>query len=152
VTRRFALIYYGLLVTVSVAVSVAVFSAGESARAERSVAGGYGIVEGADCLGTTVQLRQSGQFVTLERGGESLGRLRLRDGVLTGDVSCRGGRTSTSRLARRRGASPVISAAGRCAPSCAPTRPRLARDRPSRRMTSAGATSWCRVRTALAER
>lgn len=133
-TRRFTLIYYGLLVTVAVAVSLAVFSAGESARAERSVAGGYEVLEGADCLGTTVQLRQSGQFVTLERGGASLGQLRLRDGVLAGDVSCRRGddvpieaRAAAGKIAGDLGGRP-LRAELRSDPPAPGTRPAVAPD------------------------
>ena len=49
------------------------------------------------CLGSSFRLNQSGQFVDL--GGGPSGKLRLRHGQLTGDVTCVGGGTAAANLA-----------------------------------------------------
>ena len=69
-----------------------VFSAGSGEKAQPSIAGGYDVTAGAECLGPQVDVRQSGQFVALQHpDGTVAGRVRLRDGRLKGTVTCIGG-------------------------------------------------------------
>jgi Kef-type K+ transport system membrane component KefB len=72
----------------------AILLAGKDLHAEKEIAGHYQVSVGADCVGHTFDLHQSGQFVSLSRsGGDRIARLRLRDGDLTGDVTCIDGST-----------------------------------------------------------
>jgi Kef-type K+ transport system membrane component KefB len=57
-----------------------------------SVAGVYAASGG--CLGDSVTLNQSGQFVTLSAAGAATSKLRLRHGRLTGTLHCAGGSTT----------------------------------------------------------
>ena len=86
--RRLTLYYVVLLIAVAVVATI-VLSAGASEEAEPAIAGGYDVSQGNACLGDTFDLRQSGQFVTVQRADASgAGKLRFEDGRLTGDVSC----------------------------------------------------------------
>ncbi len=84
--------YYLVLAAVTIAVAVVVFTAGGDTRAAAPIAGGYDVAAGAECLGPQVDIRQSGQFLDLRGGdGVALGRARLVDGRISGDIRCRGG-------------------------------------------------------------
>jgi Kef-type K+ transport system membrane component KefB len=65
------------------------------------VAGVYAAGE-PGCL-STVDLEQSGQFVDLDGEAASSGKLRLRDGRLTGEVTCRDGSSEDVDLALAEG-------------------------------------------------
>ena len=93
--NRRLIAYYAVLAVAIVAVAIAVFSAGSGEKAQPAIAGGYDVAAGADCLGPQVDVRQSGQFVALQRpDGTVAGRLRLRHGRLTGTVNCIGGNSA----------------------------------------------------------
>ncbi len=66
---------------VSVAISV---SKGRDEDPQPSIGGFY--ASDSPCLGKSLKVVQSGQFVDVSGGAE--GKLRLRDGKLTGDVDC----------------------------------------------------------------
>ena len=87
--RRLGLYYLGLAAAL-VAVVVVVFSVGGDVDAQPPIAGGYDVDQGKDCLTAQVDLRQSGQFVTLQRsgGGRTIAKLRFRGSRLTGDATC----------------------------------------------------------------
>ena len=69
-----------------------VFRVGNSAEAQPSIRGGYDVVAGAACLGKMIDVRQSGEFVTLQLpDGSRAGNMRFKGELLTGDVECRGG-------------------------------------------------------------
>ena len=64
--RRLTLYYVALLIAVAVVATI-VLSAGASEEAEPAIAGGYDVSQGNACLGDTFDLRQSGQFVSVQR-------------------------------------------------------------------------------------
>jgi Kef-type K+ transport system membrane component KefB len=99
--RRVAIAYVLLLAMVA-AIALVVFKSGGRQRPVPQLASDYRLEVSSPCLGdrgTHLQLRQSGQFVSLEGAGEAGGRLRLRGGRLRGEVSCRDG--SVAPLALR---------------------------------------------------
>ncbi len=113
--RRLTAYYVVLLAAVAV-VTTFVLSAGTDTDPQPAIAGGYDVTAGQACLGPQFDLRQSGQFVSMQRAdGSTTGKLRFQDGRLTGDVSCL---TGAQARARRR-----PSAA---APSIGHGRPRAA--------------------------
>ena len=86
--RTLIAIYVVMAIAVAV-VSIVVISAGQDLEPEPPIAGGYDLAEPDPCLGTTFDLRQSGEFVNIENADNSLGgSLRTEQGRLTGDVSC----------------------------------------------------------------
>jgi Kef-type K+ transport system membrane component KefB len=86
--RRLTLYYVVLLLSVAVIATV-VLTAGAKEEAEPGIAGGYDVSQGQACVGEQIDIRQSGQFVSLQRAdGSGAGKLRFEDGKLTGDVSC----------------------------------------------------------------
>ena len=86
--RRLTLFYVVLLVAVA-AVATLVLSAGAKEEAEPAIAGGYDVTEGNACLGDTFDVRQSGQFVSVQRADASgAGKLRFENGELKGDLTC----------------------------------------------------------------
>jgi Kef-type K+ transport system membrane component KefB len=91
--RKRLTLYYIVLATVAVVGAVAIFAIGADAEPQPAIAGGYEVTEGQGCLSPKIVLRQSGQFVVLERAdGARAGSPRFKDGRLTGDVTClRGG-------------------------------------------------------------
>ena len=113
---RFSL-YYATLALITAAVAIVVFSAGKDEKAQQPIAGGYDAAAPNACLGPpppppsgrplpptapaqpkaggpSFDVKQSGQFVNLTNAQGNLGgQLRLKDGRLTGDVSCVNGRT-----------------------------------------------------------
>ena len=58
-----------------------------------------GIYEADACLGSNVEVTQSGQFVDFDGEGSAGGKLRLEDGRLTGDVTCTDGAGGEADLA-----------------------------------------------------
>jgi Kef-type K+ transport system membrane component KefB len=82
---------YLLLIAAVAAVVILVLQAGGQRRPPPQLAGEYRIQSPPGCLGDRFELEQSGQFVTLGGPGGSGGGLRLRDGRLRGEVSCRDG-------------------------------------------------------------
>jgi Kef-type K+ transport system membrane component KefB len=93
--------YYVVLALVVALGAAAVLHEGRGTEAERPIAGGYDVERGGGCLAPRFDLRQSGQFVALQRpDGTILGRLRVRDGRLAGTVGC-GGRLAATATAGR---------------------------------------------------
>src|SRR3954470_1657920 len=90
--RRLGAFYVALALVVAVAVA-AVIAGADSAKSQPAIAGGYDITAGNACLGPQINVLQSGQFVSFEAPqDESIhAKLRLRDGKLTGDATCRSG-------------------------------------------------------------
>jgi len=87
--RRTLIAIYVVMAIAVTAVAIVVISAGQDLDPEPSIAGGYDLVQPDPCLGTTFDLRQSGEFVNIENADGSLGgSLRTEQGSLTGDVSC----------------------------------------------------------------
>jgi Kef-type K+ transport system membrane component KefB len=133
--KRRLLLYYLGLAALLVAVAVTVFTVGADTKAQPAIAGGYDVAGGRECLGGQVDLRQSGQFITVQRAdGTSIGSLRLRDGTLTGEITCRGGDrdelTATlrgGRLTGTVGARPLSASFGREPPEAGRQRPRVPR-------------------------
>ncbi len=120
-TRRLAL-YYAVLAVALVAVVVTVFNVGRGLDAQPAIAGGYD-VEAGECLGPQIDLRQSGQFVSIGRtGGATVGKLRLTDNRLTGEVTCDG---EVVRIEARRDGKTLAGTLG-----TEPFRARLERDPP----------------------
>ncbi len=92
--------YYVVLLAAVAVVATLVLSAGSDKHPQPSIAGGYDVSAGQACLGQTVDLRQSGQFVSLNRAdGSSAGKLRFKTPRLTGDVTCAAGGTRPLRAA-----------------------------------------------------
>jgi Kef-type K+ transport system membrane component KefB len=112
--RRLTVYYTVLVVAVAVVVTL-VLSAGVKEKAQPAIAGGYDVSQGQSCLGDQIDLRQSGQFVSVLRAdGSGAGKLRFKAGQLTGPVSCAAGGSRPLRaivakgaLAGRLGAAPV---------------------------------------------
>ena len=86
--------YYVVLVAAVAVVATLVLSVGTDTDPQPAIAGGYDVSAGQACLGPQFDLRQSGQFVTMQRAdGSTAGKLRFQDDELTGDVSCLEGGT-----------------------------------------------------------
>jgi Kef-type K+ transport system membrane component KefB len=132
--RRLTLYYVGLAALL-VAVVVVVFATGREATAEPPIAGGYDVDRGEECLGGQVDLRQSGQFVTMQRAdGTRIASLRLRSGTLTGEATCRDGDTGAVAARMRNGR--LLGSVGATAVSASfvrePPEPGRQRPRPPR--------------------
>jgi len=95
--RRLA-IFYVILLAVLAGVVAFVVPAGERKQTERPIAGGYDVRTANPCLGPQFDVRQSGEFVAIAAPGGVGGQLRLRDGLLSGDVTCRDGTTAPLEL------------------------------------------------------
>jgi Kef-type K+ transport system membrane component KefB len=86
--RRLLIFYIVLPVVVAIVAAIAI-SAGSDAEAEPSIAGGYDVEGQSACLGERVDVKQSGQFVTIaDTLGTLGGTLEVEDGRLTGTVEC----------------------------------------------------------------
>ena len=82
------LIFYIVLAVATAIVATTVFSAGQDRKPQKAIAGGYDTADNP-CLGAQFDVKQSGQFVTLENADDNLaGTLELDRNSLTGDVSC----------------------------------------------------------------
>ncbi len=86
--RRVTLFYVALAIATAV-VAITVFSAGQNREAQKAIAGGYDTAADNPCLGAQFDVKQSGQFVSLENADDTLGAVLELDGQrLTGDVDC----------------------------------------------------------------
>jgi Kef-type K+ transport system membrane component KefB len=90
--RRLA-VHYAVLALVTAGVAIFVFTSGATRHAQRQIAGGYDVSAATACLGTKIELAQSGRFVTLANAQSTLsGALKWVNGRLSGAVRCvRGG-------------------------------------------------------------
>lgn len=115
--RRMA-VYYVVLAVITAVVAIVVFSSGKDEKAQPSIAGGYDATGVAACLGApppkptgaplpataptqpavlgpSFDVKQSGEFVNFSNTQGTLsGKLRLKAGKLTGDVSCVNGKSA----------------------------------------------------------
>jgi Kef-type K+ transport system membrane component KefB len=99
-SRRHLALYYAALALAVLIVVLAVAALAQRATAEEAIAGTYNVIAGQECVGRVVAIRQSGEFVTLQRSDDSsAGRLRLRSGRLTGTVNCSDGAARELRAA-----------------------------------------------------
>jgi Kef-type K+ transport system membrane component KefB len=111
-------IYYVALAVITAVVAIVVISAGKDEKAQPSIAGGYDATGAVACLGAppppatgaplpataptqpavlgpSFDVKQSGEFVNFSNTQGTLGgKLRLKDGKLTGDVSCVNGKSA----------------------------------------------------------
>jgi Kef-type K+ transport system membrane component KefB len=91
-SKRRLLIFYPTLAVVAAVVCSIAISAGQDVKPQKSIAGGYdaaGSPATLACLGPKVDVKQSGQFVSLTNTLGTLGgALKVKDGHLTGDVRC----------------------------------------------------------------
>jgi Kef-type K+ transport system membrane component KefB len=87
--RRFALGYVVVGVFLAGAIVYSIAAGGEKEPAT-PIAGVYESRD-SECLGDRFNVLQSGEFLSLEDGGELSGELRLRGDRLTGDVTCQDG-------------------------------------------------------------
>jgi Kef-type K+ transport system membrane component KefB len=102
--RRLTVYYVALALAVAV-VATLVLSAGAKEKAQPSIAGGYDVSQGQACLGDQIDVRQSGQFASMQRAdGSGAGKLRFKQGRLTGKVSCLKGGKQPLRATVRAGA------------------------------------------------
>src|SRR5215210_5382751 len=102
--RRRLSAYYVILVIAVAAVATVVLAAGSKENAQPAIAGGYDVSQGQDCLGDQIDLRQSGQFVGAQRAdGSRAGKLRFKEGRLTGEASCLKGAERPLRATVRAG-------------------------------------------------
>jgi Kef-type K+ transport system membrane component KefB len=94
-SRRRLIVFYTVLAIVATIVCVIAISAGQGVDPVKSIAGGYDVTQGADCLGPKVDIKQSGRFISLgnPRGTVSGKLLVDKKGHLTGDVDCLKGGT-----------------------------------------------------------
>jgi Kef-type K+ transport system membrane component KefB len=82
-------IHYAVLALVTVGVAVFVFTSGATKHAQRQIAGGYDVSAASTCLGTKIELAQSGRFVTISNAQSTLsGALKFVNGRLSGAVHC----------------------------------------------------------------
>jgi Kef-type K+ transport system membrane component KefB len=89
--RRLA-VHYAVLALVTAGVMVFVFASGATKHAQRQIAGGYDVSAATACLGTKIELTQSGRFVTISNAQSTLsGALKFVNGRLSGAVHCVGG-------------------------------------------------------------
>ena len=92
--KRTLIVIYAVMAIAVAVVATVVFTAGEDLSPERAIAGGYDLAEPDPCLGASFDIRQSGEFANIENADGSLGgALRVKDGRITGDVSCVDGDT-----------------------------------------------------------
>jgi Kef-type K+ transport system membrane component KefB len=124
--------YYAVLGLVTATVTVVVLAAGAGEDPQPSIAGGYDVAAGRACLGEQVDIRQSGEFLALQRpDGSSLAKPKLSGGRVRGTVSCADGRTATldatvrdGVLAGTAGGAPVRATFAREPPDPGAQRPR----------------------------
>jgi Kef-type K+ transport system membrane component KefB len=133
--RRRLIIFYTVLPIVAAIVCAIAISAGQGVDPVEDIAGGYDVTEGATCLGEKVDIKQSGQFVTLDNPrGTVSGKLKFEDGKLTGDVECVEGGTvaidatvENGDLIGRLGDAPVAAEEKRDPPAAGTPRARVPR-------------------------
>jgi Kef-type K+ transport system membrane component KefB len=96
--RRLLIGYAALLALLGAAVLISLWRGG-AVEHEPEISGAY--AGSSTCLGTEFELEQSGQFVDLHGTGDAAGKLRLRDGLLEGSVTCADGGDAQLELAVR---------------------------------------------------
>jgi Kef-type K+ transport system membrane component KefB len=116
ISKRKLLIFYPILAVIAaIVVSIAV-SAGQGVHPQKSIAGGYdasGSPAAVACIGKMVDVKQSGQFVSLTNTlGTVGGALKVKDGHLTGDVKCIAGADKKAIHAVTRGTGTLAGALG----------------------------------------
>ncbi len=81
---------YAVLAVVTVAAFALVLGIGGDTGAEKGVAGTYTIEPPSSCLGVELEIKQSGQFLSLgtREGGKPSAQARLDGDQVTGDVQC----------------------------------------------------------------
>jgi Kef-type K+ transport system membrane component KefB len=129
---RRLVVFYLLLAAVTATCVVLVIAAGADEHAQPEIAGGYHAAT-PGCLGTEFDLKQSGQFVSLDgAGGQLGGALRFEHGRLTGDVTCVNGRqapidarVANEHIAGRLGDAPVRAELVREPPAPGAQKPRV---------------------------
>jgi Kef-type K+ transport system membrane component KefB len=84
----------GVFLAAAVVFSIA---AGQDRETAVPIAGVYESGD-SECLGESFRVLQSGEFVSLEDGGDLAGELRLRGDRLTGDVTCQDGTEGSLEL------------------------------------------------------
>ena len=134
-SKRKLLIFYPTLAVIAAVVVAIAVSAGQGVDPQKSIAGGYdasGSAIALTCLGPKVDVKQSGQFVSLTNTLSTLGgALKVKDGHLTGDVKCvKGGdkpidarATPAGNLAGTVGGAPVALALKRDPPPAGTPKP-----------------------------
>jgi Kef-type K+ transport system membrane component KefB len=86
--RRLVAFYLLLFAAVGVVAALGI-SAGSDEETQPVIAGGYDLAEPDPCLGREFDLKQSGQFVSLDNPDQTLGgALSFEGDALTGEVSC----------------------------------------------------------------
>jgi len=90
--RRRLAVAYLVLFSISAVIALVAFHSGSGRDPQPSVDGVYALSD-ASCVPAKerLSLRQSGQFVNADGPGDVGGKLRLRDGKLTGTVTCADG-------------------------------------------------------------
>ncbi|HWH43713.1 MAG TPA: cation:proton antiporter [Thermoleophilaceae bacterium] len=87
--RRRLVAFYVVLAVVTAVVSAVVLTIGSDEEAQPSIAAKYKLDQPHPCLGGEFDVRQSGQYVQVSNQAETLdGKLRFKDGELSGDVDC----------------------------------------------------------------
>ena len=135
VSRARMVVYYVVLVLLAAGVTGFVFDQGSGEHAEKAVAGGYDVLAGDACLGTRVDLVQSGRFVDLDNAaGTTSAKLELRGARLRGSVHCVTGRSarldarlSPQQFAGTLGGLPLTLALKRDPPAAGAAKPRAPR-------------------------
>ena len=97
--RRLAVFYLTLVVALG-AVFAFVLSERHGKHAQPAIAGPYAVAPSDACLGAHLDVKQSGQFVTIVAGetGAAGGKVRLRSGVVSGTVTCIDGSSAKIEL------------------------------------------------------
>jgi Kef-type K+ transport system membrane component KefB len=91
-------VHYAVLALVTAGVAIFVFTSGANKHAQRQIAGGYDVSTATACLGSKIELAQSGRFVTLSNAESTLsGALKWVNGRLSGTVHCVRGHTAQIR-------------------------------------------------------
>ncbi len=129
---RRLLVHYALLIAVTAAVVIFVFTSGTSKHAQKQIAGGYDVSAATACLGVKMELAQSGRFVTISNAQSTIsGALQWKEGRLSGTVHCLHGasapiaaRVASGVLAGSLGGLPVAAELKRDPPEPGAPKPR----------------------------
>ncbi|TMK42080.1 MAG: hypothetical protein E6G56_02205 [Actinobacteria bacterium] len=132
VSRRRLVTYYAVLAVLGAGATGIVVAEGVGKHAPRPVAGGYDVLKGAACLGTKVEVNQSGRFIDLSgEPGSARAKLELHGTRMSGSVHCAGGGArrldatwSAQRFVGTVGGQPLTLALKRDPPPPASAKPR----------------------------
>jgi Kef-type K+ transport system membrane component KefB/nucleotide-binding universal stress UspA family protein len=124
--------FYVVFAVLTAVVAIVVIAAGQDRKPEEPINGGYDVAGDNKCLGAQFEVKQSGEFVNLQNADDTLGgKLRLDDGVLTGDVDCVAGgkqeidaKVADGTLKGELGGAPVTAELKRDPPDPGAQRPR----------------------------